>query len=143
LIMRAHLNVQKNYLKKCYMAHRKLYFPAKNAEKLLKKIILEKYQMTEFDDHLMSKKEDKDIDKRSYLLGYADGRDQSNSNVKETCHHKNISYGRINKWFIIDCSDCGKKLRIDDWDTQLKTLSEFKLSCECGKTMNLKEKESN
>lgn len=52
---------------------------------------------------------------------------------KENCQHEKISYGRINKWFIIDCSDCGKILRIDDWDTQLRTLDEFKIECECGK----------
>jgi hypothetical protein len=52
---------------------------------------------------------------------------------KDICKHDNLSYGRINKFFIIDCSDCGKKLRIDNYETQLKILSEFKLSCECGK----------
>lgn len=55
------------------------------------------------------------------------------------CEHESISYGRINKWFILDCSDCGKIIRIDDYDTQLKIISEFKLLCECGKQMIIEQ----
>ncbi len=59
---------------------------------------------------------------------------------KETCIHENPSYGRLNQYFIINCIDCKKVLRIDDMKTQLKILEEFKLSCECGKSTIIEQK---
>lgn len=57
---------------------------------------------------------------------------------KETCGHEEIDYGRINDHFIMNCSECNKVIRVDDWKTQNKILKEFKLSCECGKSIEYK-----
>lgn len=69
------------------------------------------------------------IDRRSYLLGYQDGREQVPSKVKETCKWKPEEYWEMDVYFLTSCDEsaCFGEGNIQD--------NQYKFCPYCGKTI--------